>query len=168
MLKILTLLSFLATLCSCSEEDVLITFPPGDYISSCFVSGLDSKKTNITFPIDFKSKVTQTSVYTGVTNCSGPSSVEEDPIETAVSIIFSNEDLGNDVSYLTTRTEKNGSLVFEHIAFQFENSSLYLSTAVDSLGTDPKDTFSNFIFNPAFEAELTLFRKDLNRPLSKK
>lgn len=162
-----TTVIFFTLLTSCGIEDELITFPPGDYISDCFVSGADSKKTEIRIERDFKSQTVQTFLFAGVTNCVGESSPEAEPKTSQVLIIFSNVDLGNGFSYLTTTFEENGSQKNEFIAFRYENSRLYFSPPVTSVGDEPKETFADFISDPDFIADLILTRKALNRPLSK-
>lgn len=167
MLKILSTIIVPLLLSSCGKEDELITFPPGDYVSDCFVVGSDSKKTEITINRDFKSQTVETFVFAGNTNCNGTGVSEAAPVSNEVLIIFSNVNLGNDFSYLTTTFEESGQPKTEYIAFKFENSRLYFSIAVDSLGTDPKQTFLDFITEPDFTADLILTRKDLNRRLSR-
>jgi hypothetical protein len=154
-------------LCSCGKEDELITFPPGEYISSCYSSGDDSKKTEINIDRDFKSQTVQTFIYPDVTNCSGPRTAESEPMSSEVLIVFSNVDLGNGFSYLTNTVEENGAQQVTYIGFKYENTKLYFSPAVSELGSDPRSTFADFIAEPDFIAEFILTRKDLNRPLSK-
>jgi|GEM_PF-3143129 len=165
--NLLTLFIISLSLCSCSDREELITFPPGDYISDCTVEGMNSSRTELTIERDFKTQTEQRFIYTGVTNCSGERTAEAPAKTSEVLIVFSNKDLGNNFSYLTITSDQDGEQVTEYIAFRYENSRLYFSPSVSSLEDDPKQTFADFIAEPDFIADLILTRKDLNRPLSK-
>jgi len=154
-------------LSACGEEDELISFPSGEYISDCQIDGNNSKKTELNIERDFKSQTVQDLIYSDVSNCSGTGTIESDPITSDIRIVFSNEDLGNGFSYLTNTIQEDGVEKQIFVAFKFENSRLYLSAPTESLESDPKKTFKDFIADPDFTANQTLTRKDLNRPLSR-
>lgn len=155
ILKIFTTL-IITFLISCGGDDDLITFPPGDYLSDCIVSGEDSQQIEFTIAQNFRSQTMQTLTYTGVSNCSGEP-IESEPETNSVSIVFSNVNLGDRFSYLISSfTNEAGDDTVEFTAFRFENRKLFLSFPVSDLGEDPEETFADFISNPAFNAEIAL------------
>lgn len=159
--QLLTFTGLLLVLLSCGEEDVFITFPSGEYLSDCSVSGSDGIKTEFIIERSFRSQTTQEIVFTGSTDCSGASSTPGAKERTDIRFIFSNEDLGNNVSFFTNEVKEGGEDILEYHAFHFQRQRLLISPSLrDVKEADLKTEFADFIEDPEQHAELFLNRVD--------
>lgn len=161
-LKTLVILPFwLCFFSSCSDEDEFITFPAGEYLSDCEADAPDSTKTEVTIDRSFRSQTTQTILFAGVTDCSGASVDQGSSGRTGIRFIFSNDDLGNGVSFFTNEVREGGEDVLEYHAFRFQARRLLISDGLrDVEETSLKTEFADFIADPEQHAELFLNRVD--------